>query len=214
MNSKAYCHSRKGLQEKQEDLVEEIKGPLWNQAFDVYNNPTRAALGFAKPRRSGRIAEKRRSQWSTLRFCRDQARGQRYDLILPDLLGRLVRHLVFPKNMYWREPNLRFVRPIRWLLCLYGNEVVPMELGNLRGDKVTRGHRFMGSSRVEINSSNEYFEKLYDNYVIADQAKRKEKSYLELRQLKGSIMLNHAAPDLVDENVFSGISSSLYWHIR
>ena len=129
--------------------------------------------------------------------------GKDTTLILPDLLGRLVRHLVFPKNMYWREPNLRFVRPIRWLLCLYGNEVVPMDLGNLRGDKVTRGHRFMGSSRVEINSSNEYFEKLYDNYVIVDQAKRKEKILSGIASVEREHHVKAMLPpDLVDENVF------------
>jgi len=98
--------------------------------------------------------------------------------VLPALLDRLIRRLVFPKNMYWREPSLRFVRPIRWLLCLYGDEVIPLQLGSLTGDKVTRGHRFMGSSRVEISSASEYLEKLYDNYVIVDQAKRKEKILL------------------------------------
>ncbi|MBP8675297.1 MAG: glycine--tRNA ligase subunit beta, partial [Acetomicrobium sp.] len=113
----------KGLQEKQEDLVEEIKGPLWNQAFDVYNNPTRAALGFAKSRGVPvESLKKEEVNGQLYAFAVIRQEGKDTTLILPDLLGRLVRHLVFPKNMYWREPNLRFVRPIRWLLCLYGNE--------------------------------------------------------------------------------------------
>ena len=194
----------KGLQEKQEDLVEEIKGPLWNQAFDVYNNPTRAALGFAKSRGVPvESLKKEEVNGQLYAFAVIRQEGKDTTLILPDLLGRLVRHLVFPKNMYWREPNLRFVRPIRWLLCLYGNEVVPMELGNLRGDKVTRGHRFMGSNRVEINSSNEYFEKLYDNYVIVDQAKRKEKILSGIASVEREHHVKAMLPpDLVDENVF------------
>lgn len=194
----------RGLQEKQDDLVEEIKGPLWSQAFDIYNNPTRAALGFAKSRGVPVETLKKKEingQFYVFAIIREE--GKDTASVLPALLDRLIRRLVFPKNMYWREPSLRFVRPIRWLLCLYGDEVIPLQLGSLTGDKVTRGHRFMGSSRVEISSASEYLEKLYDNYVIVDQAKRKEKILSGI----ASIEMEHNVkavlpPDLIDENVF------------
>jgi len=194
----------RGLAEKQEDLIEEIKGPLWGQAFDDYNNPTRAAIGFAKSRGVPVESLKRQEingQFYAFAVIRQE--GRETLSILPSLLERLVRRLVFPKNMYWMDPGFKFVRPIRWLLCLYGEETVPVKLGNLVGKNLSRGHRFLGSSNVEINSADEYLEKLYDNYVIVDHAKRKEKILSGIRAIERE---NHVKamlpPDLVDENVF------------
>jgi glycyl-tRNA synthetase beta chain len=103
--------------------------------------------------------------------------------------------------MYWDDPAIRFGRPIRWLVALYGEEVLPLRLGRIESGRITRGHRFLGARSIELGSPREYLDRLYDEFVLADGEKRREKllsgvSAIE-KELGGRVELD---PDLVDEN--------------
>jgi len=122
---------------------------------------------------------------------------------LPSLLERIIKNISFPKSMYWDRTFTRFARPVRWILSIFGKDLVPIEYGSIRSGSVTRGHRFMGKKNIEIKNVDEYLEKLHDNFVIADPEKRKEKmlsgiSTLE-KEIGGKAVLDE---DLVEENLF------------
>ena len=119
------------------------------------------------------------------------------------MMKRIILRIVFPKNMYWVEPSVRFARPIRWLLCLLGSDVIDFELNGMKSGRVTHGHRFMGKREIEIGSSDEYLTAMYDNNVIVDQKKREEKMRSAIavieKELDGVVELD---PDLVRENLY------------
>lgn len=164
------------LSERQEDFVEAFKGPAWEQAFDAYGNPTKAAKGFAKSKGVDvEELEKREVGGSYFAFAVRRTEGKDVREILPEILEKIIKRLVFPKNMYWDSSMIRFARPIRWILSLYGEEVVSFKYGNITSDRKTSGHRFMGAKTFDLEKVDDYFSKLYENYVIVDPEKRKEK---------------------------------------
>ena len=196
-----FVHS---VAENQEDLSEEYKGPAWKSAFDGSGNPTRAAEGFAKSK--GLAVEDlvcKSINGVDYAFAVISHKGGPAAGLLPEMMKRIILRIVFPKNMYWVEPSVRFARPIRWLLCLLGSDVIDFELNGMKSGRVTHGHRFMGKREIEIGSSDEYLTAMYDNNVIVDQKKREEKMRSAIavieKELDGVVELD---PDLVRENLY------------
>lgn len=193
-----------GIAPAQEDHVTVFKGPAWASAFDSEGNATRAAEGFAKGRGVS-IDALREMEVEGVRYVSAEVReeGKGTDLILPELLPAIINKLVFPKNMYWRNPSIRFARPIRWILALWGKDVVSFDYGDVQSGRLTSGHRFLGDKQIEISDVGEFFNKLYDNYVILDQEKRKQKLLAGIaaleRECGGIVELD---PELVEENLY------------
>ncbi|SMG44834.1 glycine--tRNA ligase subunit beta [Dethiosulfovibrio salsuginis] len=196
--------SVKGLSDRQSDLMESFKGPAWSNAFDGSGNPTRAAQGFAKSKGiEVNDLEKRDVDGVPYVFAVVSEKGAPSSELLPDIMCRIISRLSFPKSMYWKKSTVRFARPIRWILCLLGSKVVPFELNGIPSGNTTRGHRFMGASSIVVDKESSYMERLYDNYVIVDQEKRKEKMLSSItvleKEIGGSIDRD---PDLIEENLF------------
>ena len=194
----------KDVPERQENLYEEHRGPTWNQAYDANGNPTKAAYGFARgkgvPLESLRVKDYNGTQYVVSVIERE---GRPITEVLPEVLVHITKGLVFPKNMYWDDPALRFARPIRWILCLWGESVIPFEIGRSSSGRVTRGHRFMGAKGIEIRTADEYMDKLYDNYVIVDHNKRREKMLSGISAIGKELAATvDAQPRLVEENCF------------
>ena len=194
----------RSVAEKQADLSEEYKGPAWQSAFDGTGNPTRAAEGFAKSK--GIPVEQltaKNVNGVDYAFAVISHQGGAADALLPDVMKRIILRLVFPKNMYWFVPTVRFARPIRWILCLIGSNVVEFELNGMKSGRTTRGHRFMGSQNVSVDCSDNYMSIMYDNKVIVDQKKREEKMRSAIagieKELDGVVELD---PALVQENLY------------
>lgn len=190
--------------ENQNDLSEEYKGPSWKAAFDGMGNPTRAAEGFAKSK--GLSVEnlvRKEINGVAYAFAVINHKGGPAVDLLPEMMKRIISRIVFPKNMYWKDPTVRFARPIRWLLCLLGSDVVEFELNGMKSGCVSRGHRFMGNREITVQSSSDYLAAMYDNNVIVDQKKREEKMRSAIaaieKELDGVVELD---PDLVRENLY------------
>jgi glycyl-tRNA synthetase beta chain len=94
--------------------------------------------------------------------------------MLPVLLSRLITSLSFPKSMRWGQGTFRFVRPIRWLVALYGGRVIPFEIDGVTSGNKTYGHRFLSRSQIRVRSFQDYIEKLEERYVIVNQHHRRK----------------------------------------
>ncbi|MDT3699191.1 MAG: glycine--tRNA ligase subunit beta [Thermincola sp.] len=164
-----------GLAEKQEEFTEEVKGPAKKAAFDAGGKPTKAAEGFARGQGVGVddliIRETPNGDYV---FVVKKQIGQETAGLLPEFCTSLITGLSFPKPMRWGSKEMRFARPIRWLLSLFEEQVVPFSIEGLAADRITYGHRFLSQGPIVINRAAEYFDKLQDKYVIVNQLERKE----------------------------------------
>lgn len=160
---------------QQETTVEEVKGPPLSAAYDAKGQPTKALLGFAKSQ--GVPVEKlvvRQVGKSEYLFAVKEKPGREATAVLGELCPRLIKSLTFQKPMRWGDKELRFVRPIRWLVALYGDTVVEFSLDGLNSGRVSYGHRFLSGGPVAIARPEEYFQLMEASYVIVDPAKRRE----------------------------------------
>lgn len=190
-----------GVADQQEDWIEEVKGPPQSVAYDPGGAPTGAALGFARSQEV-EIADlivKDTPQGSYV-YARKLNKGTNTADLLPDLLLGLVKGISFPRYMYWEASHLAFARPIRWLVALYGDTVVDLEIGGVKAGRVSRGMRFFGPAEVLISSPQEYVNIMRQAYVIVDPQSRREiieAQAAELaRQAGGRV---DASPELVEE---------------
>ena len=164
-----------GLAERQADARREVVGPTKAVAFDAQGNPTRAAEGFARgqgvPVDRLEVRSLDRGEYVV---AVQEEKGAPTPEVLLALLPKLVTSLSFPKFMRWGEGTFRFVRPIRWLLCLYGGKVVPVAIEGLKADAKTYGHRFLSPRGVRVRGFQDYLEKLEEKFVIVDPGRRRD----------------------------------------
>lgn len=157
----------------QPDVEREHKGPPAQQAFDADGKPTPAAQGFARSRGVAVEAlEVRETEKGAFVFARVLEPGRPALEVLPEVLEQAVAGLTFPKTMRWGDGEFRFCRPVRWIVALFGDQVVPVSIAGVPAGRITRGHRQQGNGAVEISSPAEYVEKLRENLVIVDEQER------------------------------------------
>jgi len=166
-----------GLPLKTPDTVTEYKGPSVAAGFegsDPTGVPTKALEGFLKSRGIQRDGiEIRTVDGSDYVYATVTQIGRPTQEILPRLLKELVDSLEWPKTQRWGSGEARFIRPVRWLVTLFGNEVIDLELFGLRADRLTRGHRFLSPQQIPVTLPGEYLHLLKASKVIADQDKRR-----------------------------------------
>ncbi len=168
------CLTVADVAERQEDQLVEKMGPARKVAFDEAGNPTKALLGFAR----GQGLDV--SQLETVvtekgeYFCaRKRIAGVETVSILPVLLTKLLVSIPFKKTMRWSSFDLRFPRPIHWILSLFGGEVVPFCIENIASGRETRGHRFMSPDPSPVKGFEDYLNVLRGKFVIVDPEERK-----------------------------------------
>ncbi len=163
-----------GLAENQEEFSEEVKGPARKAAFDADGNPTKAAEGFARGQGVGVsdliVKETPNGEYV---FAVKKQTGNEIIQLLPGFCTGIISGLSFPKPMRWGDKEMRFARPIRWLLSLFGSEVIPFEMDGLPSGRITYGHRFLSKGPVSIDNASEYFDRLRDEHVIVNHIERK-----------------------------------------
>ena len=160
--------------EGQESLIQEVKGPAVKVAFNAAGEPTRAAQGFAKSQ-GVKVEDLVRKSVGPVEyvFALKKEEGGATFAALPAIALSLIEGLHFPKPMRWGDLEVRFARPIRWLLCLYGKAVVKFEFAGLHSDRFTMGHRFLSHGKLEITDAGSYCRGLEAAFVIADINERK-----------------------------------------
>ncbi|MDI9570721.1 MAG: glycine--tRNA ligase subunit beta [Pseudomonadota bacterium] len=160
--------------ETQEDQVIEKIGPTRKAAFDKDGNPTRAAEGFARGQgmdlREIEIIATDKGEY--LR-ARKRIAGGDVAAMLPALLARFILAIPFKKAMRWSDLEIRFARPIHWLLALYGGEVIPVRIETIEAGNASRGHRFMSPAPFAVSDFRDYLDKARKAWVIVDPEERK-----------------------------------------
>jgi glycyl-tRNA synthetase beta chain len=114
---------------------------------------------------------------------RKKIKGRKTSEILAEALPDCILRLHFPKTMYWTgKTGPRFIRPIRWIVALLGNKVVPFELAGVKSGNITTGHRQLGKKKIRVSIEN-YAEQLRENFVLLSAAERKQKIESEIQSL-------------------------------
>ena len=189
------------LAENQATVEEELKGPAKKIAFDENNNPSKALLGFLKGKDISpeEIYFKTvgKDEYAHIKLTKE---GQAVKGLLKDIFEGMIKSTTFPKSMRWGGKNIRFVRPIRYFVCLMDEEVIDFEIEGIKTGNITKGHRFLGSSEIVINTPDEYEAKLKENFVILDDEQRKglilEQCKAVADSLGGTLMMDE---DLLEE---------------
>lgn len=157
------------INEKQEDILQKIKGPAYSIAYNKDSQPQKPALKFAQSQRidvDDLIVED--TEKGKYIFALKSKIGQPTINILSQIFSKIIKSIQFPKSMRWGERSLRFIRPIRWILALYGKEIIRFNLNGLDSENITYGHRLLSPKKIRISSTHEYFRKIKKNYVIID----------------------------------------------
>ena len=159
-----------GVEETQTDSVEEFKGPAVNIAFKD-GEPTKAAQGFA---RGKGVDVKDLVVRDNYIYAVKHIQGRATAELLPNVLQEILTNIPFPNHMRWADFDFRFLRPIHWLVALFGAEVIPVSVTDIHSDRYTMGHRFLSNRKIEIPVADDYEKILEENFVIVDHDKRRE----------------------------------------
>lgn len=194
----------KGIAEQQENLEELVKGPSKKAAYDENGNPSKALLGFLKGQKaeSGDVFIKELSGVEYV-YYKKQEEGQPVKEVLKTILPDILTSITFPKSMKWGNKSFRFARPVRWLVPVLGDELISFDKDGIQCSRYTKGHRVLSEGSIEINSTSEYFDKLREGFVIADQEERRaiiRKQCEELAEVKGGEVLMDE--ELLEEIVY------------
>ena len=176
-----------GLPQQQPDQSEEIKGPPAQAAFKA-GKPTKAAEGFARKQGVGIAAlEIRPTQKGEFVFVQKTTPGKSLDDLLPNLIPQWILALEGKRFMCWGDGDLRFSRPIRWLVALLDHQVLPLELANGSGtisaDRISRGHRVLHPDPVVLDHAQDYLASLEAAFVQVDPDQRQTAIAQQLQQV-------------------------------
>ncbi|CAM3115989.1 glycyl-tRNA synthetase beta chain [Lactobacillus bombicola] len=170
------------LAEKQDDIDEIKKGPAKKIALDQDNNWTKAAQGFARGQGMSvddiYFEELKGVEYA---YVHVKKTGKKASEILLNM-NKVVKAMTFPTKMRWAVNDFEFIRPIHWIVSLFGNEVIPVKLLDITAGRKTEGHRFLGDSVVLANTG-DYEDALKDQFVIVDATKRKEMIVTQMSEL-------------------------------
>lgn len=191
-----------GVDERQADRMVEILGPAKRVAFDEKGNPTKAAEGFAKVQGVGvtdlKIVQTEKGEY----ICaRKRIKGERTEVIMSDLLPKVIASIPFPKAMRWGDGEITFARPIHWVLALLGSSLIPFQVGRVKSGAISYGHRFLRPKPFRVKGVRDYLKRMKDSYVILDPQERR--SLIEKGMEEVSINVNGMV--LKDEELLDGV---------
>jgi glycyl-tRNA synthetase beta chain len=191
-----------GIGEKLPDMVEKKMGPPKRAAFDDQGNPTKAGIGFAS--NAGvdisEISFEQTPKGEYLCVTRTIP-GKATVEVLPEILEGMIGRIPFPKTMRWSNPDVRFARPVHWILALFGGQVLPVKFGNITSGRSTYGNRFMSEGAIEVAAPDDYEELLEANHVIPSVEKRKKLIWSSIEAHARDIDAQVIDRDLLDEVV-------------
>jgi glycyl-tRNA synthetase beta chain len=176
------------LAETQSDNKETVRGPAANIAFDDNGNPTKAGEGFA---RGQGVAVDELVEKDGYLYAEKVEKGKKTADILPDILKKIVDQVPLPKAMRWGSVKMEFIRPIKWLLLLFGQEQLDIEIAGVESSNYSIGHRFLSKGKVKINNAKEYFSTLEEASIIVQQDARRKiiKDQINNLELSGQAVI-------------------------
>ncbi|MGQ0696488.1 MAG: glycine--tRNA ligase subunit beta [Nitrospiraceae bacterium] len=195
-----------GLATRQTSVVKEFVGPPKAVAFDQSGQPTKAAMSFAAAQDMAvQDLQVRHTAKGDYLLAVKHEPGRPANVVLGELLPQLVASLFFPKAMKWNETGVRFARPVRWLVVLYGGAVLPVQAAGIQAGNKTRGHRVLSSGKaIVVRDSDSYVKGLERQGVIVDPERRRHMIKEQIAALckKTGFRLNEDA-DLLDQAVYT-----------
>lgn len=186
---------------RQPDRVLKRKGPAESAAFDETGAPTRAATGFARSvgmavDELGRL-ENEQGRWL---YAEVEQPGQTLEALLSTLLDKVVRDMAGARSMRWSDLEGRFLRPVRWLLVLHGDQPVPCQAFGLQSGTTTRGHRVHAPGEHAVASVGDYESVLEQAHVLADFSRRRDRIVEQVHACAEAAGLStQDDPALIDE---------------
>ena len=189
-----------GLAERQEDISTETRGPSVAIAFDAEGKPTKAGAGFARGQGVDPAALIQRDGYV---YASVHERGAETAQLLTELLPELIRAIPLPNSMRWGDLDFRFIRPIRWIVALYGTEVVPFTLANVTSGNTSRGHRTLSPQDFVISSPADYETACEKAYIIVDPVRRRSMITEQINEVaKAAGGTAEITPDLLEEVLY------------
>ena len=167
----------KDVEEQQADISEEKRGPSVKIAFDSEGKPSKAAIGFARGQKVDPADLITRDGYV---YAVVHEKGHKTDELLKTMLPKIICDLNFPNNMRWGDLDFKFIRPLRWIVALFGDEVIPFEVAKVQSGKKSRGHRFLGDGEFEIAKASDYVAACEKEFVIVDQEQRRSMIVAEI----------------------------------
>ncbi|MFW6280419.1 MAG: glycine--tRNA ligase subunit beta [Halanaerobium sp.] len=186
----------KKLSEKQKDNKEVVRGPAVNIAFDDEGNATRAGQGFA--RGQGVKVEDLIEKDGYL-YAENIEKGKKTTEVLSNILLDIVKKVPLPKAMRWGSVEMEFIRPIKWILALFGSREIQLEIAEVKSSNYSIGHRFLSNGKIRINNADNYFDKLEKGYIIVKENKRREIIINQINEL------NLSGEALIEESLMNEV---------
>ncbi|MDV3347999.1 glycine--tRNA ligase subunit beta [Leptothoe sp. LEGE 181152] len=193
-----------GIPERQPDREEEAKGPSVKAAFKE-GKPTKAAEGFARSRGvSIDDFEIRETKKGEFIFVTQKIAGRAATEILAELIPQWILGLEGKRFMRWGDGDLKFPRPVRWLVTLMDDQVLPITLTNgsetCNSDRTSQGHRVLHPEPITLQSATGYVDAMKSIYVDVDPEERRQKIVAQVedaaKSVSGEAIVN---PGLLDE---------------
>lgn len=189
-----------GLAERQEDVSTETRGPSVAIAFDAEGNPTKAGAGFA---RGQGIEPSALIQRDGYVYASVHEKGAETVQLLRELLPELIRAIPLPNSMRWGDLDFRFIRPIRWIVALYGTEIVPFTIANVTSGNTSRGHRTLAPQDFVIAAPADYEAACEKAFIVVDPERRRamicEQIAAVAKECGGTAEIT---PDLLEEVLY------------
>lgn len=171
-----------GISEAQEDIHEEAKGPAKKIALDDKGQWSKAAIGFTNSQGAS-VEDIYFKEINGIEYVHVKKfiKGKETKVLLPEL-KQVITDLYFPKNMRWADNDLKYVRPIKWLVALFGSEIIPFSITDVKTDRYSFGHRFLGE-RISFDEASDYVQTLLSQFVIVNASERKNAIISQIEKL-------------------------------
>ncbi|TRZ96788.1 MAG: glycine--tRNA ligase subunit beta [Deltaproteobacteria bacterium] len=192
----------RGLEDHQAASKETVMGPPKSVGLDAAGKPTKAALGFAKSQGIdvSALAVFPTDRGDYLGFVREEA-ARPVQEILPKIAADFLPAIPFKKSMRWADLDVRFARPVHWIVSLYGDEVLPFSFGNVTSGRTTFGHRFLSPAAIELPSTEAYPGMLAKARVLVDLEDRKGRIRAGIREAEKRIGMKWVEDEPLVETV-------------
>ncbi|CAM3054941.1 glycine--tRNA ligase subunit beta [Lactiplantibacillus plajomi] len=192
-----------GLEDKQADVKKEVRGPAKKIAQDADGNWTKAAIGFSK----GQGASTDDIVFKDVKgtpyvFVQTFTAGKTAAEVLKAGIKDVITKMNFPTMMKWSTFSFKYIRPIRWLVSLLDDKIIPIQILDVAAGRTSRGHRFLGHD-VDIKTATDYEADLDSVFVIADAAKRKAK----IREQIATLATDHDWQIKVNEDLLEEVNN-------